>query len=503
MEIYTNISKGVNFEKTIRQFTSRHIMVIGDLILDRYIQGKVDRISPEAPIQILKVISDDDVRLGGAANVAHNLVSLGGKVVCLGVIGEDEPGRQLKAKLQKAGIETRGIIQDTRKPTSVKTRMIDFVHSQQVLRVDHEDTEPVHHAIEKQLFQLVKKYFDKCDIILASDYNKGTLTASLLFSLCRMSRRAKKRLIIAPKGMDYSKYTGATAIVLNRLEAELATGLEIKDSNILALRKAARQLIRKVKLEFVVITLGRGGIYLLDKKGNGISERTHPLEVYDVTGAGDTILAALGLALASDAGYETGIHLANLAAGVVVSKVGTAAVNQKELISRVRQIREEISTKDIRNKTRKLDEVLHIISTRKQKNLKVIFTNGCFDILHPGHVKSLQFAKSQGNILIVGLNSDRSVRRLKGRSRPVFNQHLRANSLTALESVDYVVVFDEPTPINLIKRIKPDVLVKGVDWKGKKVVGREIVESYDGKVVFAPLVPGVSTTRIFDRLLKG
>lgn len=489
----------MNLEKIIKQFNSRHIMVIGDLILDKYIQGKVNRISPEAPIQVLNVIPDDDIRLGGAANVAHNLVRLGGQITCLGVIGRDEPGRQLKAKLREVGIGTEGIICVPYKPTPVKTRIIDLEHNHQLLRVDYEDTEPIYRATEERLLQLVKKHINKCDMILVSDYDKGTLTDSFLPALRRLSRRTRKPLIIDPKGGNYVKYAGATAIVPNRREAEDATGINIKDKDLASRRKAARELIRKFKLEFVVITLGREGIYLLDKKGQAVDESTRSLDVYDVTGAGDTALAILGLTLASGVDYKTAIRLANLAAGIVVSRVGTAIVSQKDLINCIQQIEEKESARDKTNKMKKVDDLLRIISTRKQKNLKIVFTNGCFDILHPGHIKTLEFAREQGDILIVGLNSDKSVRGLKGRLRPVFNQSRRAHSLAALESVNHVVIFGESTPTNLIKRIKPDVLVKGIDWKGKKVVGREIVESYGGKVVFAPLVPGISTTKLLKR----
>lgn len=487
----------MNLIDTLNSLGHPSILIIGDLILDRYVWGKVNRISPEAPIQILNVQSRE-IRLGGAANVAHNLVTLGARVTCLGVVSADENGRHLKNKLNSLKINTTGIIINHNNNTPIKTRFI--AHNQQVLRVDEENTQYIDKQTEQKLLAQFRKAITRSDIVIASDYLKGTLTDFLMRAVCQLSHSYNKMLIIGPKGKDYRKYRGATGLVLNRSEAGMATGIEIKNNKNRSI--AGKWLIKNLQLKFVAITLGEEGVYLVDKSGNEIYEPAKPLNVYDVTGAGDSVLATLGITLASArTDYQTALQLANLAAGVVVSKVGTATVSRPEIMEHF-NILNQSHTSSL-NKIRSLPELIPILHNPQSefRNSTIVFTNGCFDILHPGHIKTLTFAKSQGDILVVGLNSDKSVRSIKGPSRPIFKQELRARSLAALECVDYVVTFDETTPAKLISKIKPDILVKGADWKGKQIVGNDFIKSYGGKVVFSPLEKGISTTKIIKTLL--
>ncbi|MBI4711738.1 MAG: D-glycero-beta-D-manno-heptose-7-phosphate kinase [Planctomycetes bacterium] len=473
----------------INKLGSPRIMVVGDIILDKYIYGTVNRISPEAPIQILNA-QHEELRLGGAANVAHNLVTLGARASICGVIGGDDPGRAVKTIARNTHINTGGLFIDPARTTPVKTRLI--AHNQQVLRVDNEKPSPVYTAIEQRLIKYLKANIKNYDAILVSDYNKGTLTNTLLKTLTSLGRAHRKPIIIDPKGKDYRKYYRATAITPNRQEAELATGIEITDAA--SRRQAARELVNNAKLDFVIITLGEKGLYLLDKKGKEFYDPARPLRVYDVTGAGDTVLATLGIAFAGGLNYTDALHLANLAAGVVVSKVGTATVTRQEIIEHYRNLNDSVSG----NKLVSLKELSDALKNKRPAGNKIVFTNGCFDILHPGHIATLEFASSQGDILVVGLNSDKSVQRIKGPGRPIMNQAQRAGVLAGLAAVDYIVLFDEPTPIKLIKAIKPDVLVKGADWKQDKIVGRQ----YVAKVLIVPLVKGLSTTDIIKRIKR-
>ncbi|MFA5795396.1 MAG: D-glycero-beta-D-manno-heptose-7-phosphate kinase [Candidatus Brocadiia bacterium] len=475
----------------INRFGSPKIMVLGDLILDKYVWGRVERISPEAPIQILNA-QREGLRLGGVANVAHNVVTLGAKSDLVGVVGNDDTGRQIRNLCRQFGINTAGIVLDRVRQTPLKTRMI--AQNQQVLRVDNESLAQISAAAEQSILSYIRRNIKHYDIILISDYNKGTLTDSLLKAVIRIARSGQKKVVIDPKGRDYGKYRGATALTPNRLEAELATGIKIKDEA--SRKQVARKLIKDANLDFVIITLGEKGLYLLDRKGYEVYDPARHLDVYDVTGAGDTVLATLGMAFAGGLGYNEALHLANLAAGVVVSKVGTATVTRPEIIEHYRNLNDTAQG----SKLIPLTELLGILKGITASGKKVVFTNGCFDIIHPGHIATLEFAKSRGDILIVGINSDKSVKWIKGPSRPILSQSDRACVLGALAVVDYITIFDEPTPLNLVKQIKPDILIKGMDWQSKGVVGSDVLRKYGGRVVLAPIVKGLSTTDIIKRI---
>ncbi|MEK7448915.1 MAG: D-glycero-beta-D-manno-heptose-7-phosphate kinase [Planctomycetota bacterium] len=483
----------MNLTDSLQKWGQPDVLVIGDLILDQYIWGEVNRVSPEAPIQVLNV-KRKEIRLGGSANVCHNLVTLGARVSCLGVIGRDASGFVLRQEMQRLKINTAGVKTVPGKITPVKTRII--AQRQQILRMDQEDIQPLAASVEKLLSAYLKKHIKKYNLLIISDYRKGVCTPELLRAIFREARKNKIMVIVDPKGDDYRKYRGANGLAPNRAEAELATGLKITDER--SRRQAAQKLIKELNLDFMIITLGEKGIYFLDKNGREIYDPAKVLEVYDVSGAGDTVMAALGIGLVSGLDMKDAIHLANLAAGVAVSKLGTATVTRDEIVRHWDNLCG--NSVQISNKIVKIAELAKILlEIKKEEKKKVVFTNGCFDILHPGHVQLLEFARVQGALLVVGLNSDRSVRRLKGPARPIFTEIQRARTLSALVAVDYVVIFDELTPLNLIKKIKPDVLVKGADWRGKKVVGEEIIKARGGQVLFAPLVKGVSTTNTISR----
>ncbi|MFH1231786.1 MAG: D-glycero-beta-D-manno-heptose-7-phosphate kinase [Planctomycetota bacterium] len=499
----------------INKLSSPKVLVIGDFILDRYIRGSVDRISPEAPIQVLKVIDEKDNRLGGAANVAYNLVTLGAQVTILGIIGTDSASKEIlhlfKGIKKKWGIHSldyRRIIIDKNRTTPVKERMV--AHDQQMLRVDREmqnDEYFIQSMIERKLMQSVSDNIKSVDVVILSDYNKGILTKTILSKIISLCRRHRKKVLIGPKGADFSKYRGATALAPNRSETEDATGIKITDDHN-AYKIAARQMLRKYALEFVIITLGPNGLYLLDRKGVSAYDRARHRDVYDVTGAGDTVLAALGIALASELSYQQALHLANLAAGVVVSKVGTATVTRNEIIQHHNLVptlaslpcQVSQSRRSGQDKLKTLPQLLKILESKKSNQQKTVFTNGCFDLIHQGHIKTLELARSQGDIVIVGLNSDKSVRRIKGIHRPILDQRNRTSILSSFSAIDYIVIFDESTPLELIRRIKPDVLIKGADWGDDNIVGADVIRKYGGKVIRVPLIPDISTSAIIRKI---
>jgi len=484
----------------IRRIGKPTVLVIGDLILDKYVWGRVDRVSQEAPIQVLDVIAEEEqVRPGGAGCVMLNLRHLGAKVLCCGVVGADANARLLRDALRGAGAAVSAVFTDRHRPTPVKTRYLGYVQSahraeQHLLRVDHEKRQPIPARIERRIRQYVTKVIRRCDCVLLADYNKGLLGRSLIRAIVSRARRHGVPVIVDPKRDDFSIYAGATAITPNRFETQIASGIAVEDEKSAA--AAARKLAKEHGFEHVIITLDKDGMYVYSGRGAGTMLTTVPTDVTDVTGAGDMVISAIGLAVAGGFDYDDAARLANVAAGIEVRKMGVAPVSRREIIREL-----HIQLKRQTDKILHRDEIEDILKTCRQRGEKIVFTNGCFDLLHAGHVSYLQFARSQGDVLVLGLNSDKSVRKIKDSGRPILAESERARILAGLESVDYIVLFDEPTPINLIRRVKPDVLVKGEDWRHKGVVGREFVESYGGAVVLAPLVPGESTTDIIRRVL--
>ena len=449
------------------------ILVLGDLILDRYVWGDVQRVSPEAPVQILNV-RREEARLGGASNVVANLSALGAKVSCGGVVGRDEAGDELRALLRRNRADVKAVVRDPRKPTSVKTRMI--AHNQQMLRVDRERTEAIAPDVQKRLLAAALKAAAGADLAIVSDYNKGTLPAAFCE---RFIRGARCPVLVGLKSRDYRKYRRATGASLNRSEVLLISKEDEVDA-------AARKVLRELELRFLIVTLGEKGIRVYSRDAAPVSLPALARQVYDVTGAGDTALAAFALGYASRLSLEECALLSNAAAGVVVAKVGTETVTRAELLAQAGQHR----------KILRLPALKRALAAERARGRRIVFTNGCYDLLHAGHASTLDFSRAQGDCLVVGLNTDRSVRRLKGEGRPLVPQAERARLLAALEAVDYVVLFEEDTPAKLVKALRPDVLVKGEDYRGKEVVGRE----HAGRVALAPMVKGLSTTDLVRRI---
>ena len=475
------------------------VVIIGDLSLDRYVTGDVTRISPEAPIPVLTARSLE-LRLGGAGNVAANLRAMEADVDVLGVVGDDGHGRAMREMLEAAGIGALGIVIDPTRPTIEKTRMMSGV--QQMLRVDHEDARALDGNALEQALRRVPEAIAKADAVVLSDYGKGYLTDRILRVAIDAARAKGIPVLVDPKGADFTRYRGATLVTPNRKEAETALGRRIP--TFADLPSAADELIARAALDLIVITLGADGIYFRTSDAGGqptpLQEGRIPTAaraVFDVVGAGDTVVAHLALYLALRLPLPVAVSLANHAAGIVVGRLGTASVTRAELRDRL----EEHMPHTGKVLTRA--SVGGAIERWRRDGKRIVFTNGCFDVLHAGHVEYLRFARSRGDALIVGVNEDESVRRLKGPTRPVNTLADRMTVLSALEVVDAVVPFGEDTPRALIEQITPHVLVKGEDYSDKVVVGREWVEAHGGQVVLAPFLAGRSTTTILERARSG
>ena len=484
-----------NLLKTVTNLGSPKVLLVGDFMLDVYIYGDALRISPEAPVPVLRV-TDTKYRCGGAGSVATDLAALGAVPICLGIIGCDDNSKILTDELTRIGADITGLIESPNRPTISKQRLIGLAqhrHRQQLMRIDRESTDPLSDGLCHKVLDAYRDSLPDVDIVCLQDYNKGLLTDALCSEMIQLAAKAKKKILVDPAmNGDCSKYLGATAITPNRKEASVAVGFEIEDAESAA--RAAEMLLDRLNLEAVVITLDKEGAYLKTHHASKIMP-TRPRSVYDVTGAGDMVLATLATALAAGCDYETAVHLSNITGGIEVEKFGAATVTVEEVINEI------ISEKRGKaGKLRSADQLLDELDWHRRQNQTVVFTNGCFDVVHRGHVEYLKFTRQQGDIVVVGLNSDGSVKTIKGPDRPINNEHDRAEVLAALESVDYIAIFDEPTPINLIKKVKPNILVKGEDWADKGVVGREFVESHGGKVVLAPLLKGKSSTATIDKI---
>jgi D-beta-D-heptose 7-phosphate kinase/D-beta-D-heptose 1-phosphate adenosyltransferase len=469
------------------QGKSPRLLVIGDLMIDHYLWGSCERISPEAPVQVVNVKSESAV-LGGAGNVINNLNALGAQVDVISVIGGCEISDELKVLLTDIKVNTQYLITQKDRITSKKSRII--ASQQQVVRYDRESTDEISSESQKEILTTFRSIIADYDAVLLSDYGKGVLTKELTNSLIDIANEKSKKVLVDPKGLDYSKYKGAYLLTPNKKEASEATQVNIKDDA--SLTQAITQLKTECNLDVSLITLSEQGVAIYDNK-----LRIHPTvarEVFDVTGAGDTVLASLGFALACEYEIDDAVKFSNLAAGVVVGKIGSATATLNEIIEYESSLNKSTSDEHIKT----LSEIATLSEELKARGKKIIFTNGCFDILHAGHVRYLETAKSYGDILILGLNSDRSVTALKGENRPINIQLDRAYILAALEAVDYVVVFDEDTPYDLIKAVKPNILVKGGDYKGKEVIGQDIAD----ELKLVQFVDGKSTTRTIEKIQK-
>ncbi|MBK1664809.1 bifunctional heptose 7-phosphate kinase/heptose 1-phosphate adenyltransferase [Rhodospirillum rubrum] len=470
------------------------VLCVGDVMLDRFVRGDVERISPEAPIPIVRV-RDERAMLGGAGNVVRNIVALGGRCAFMAVIGEDRAGAEIGGLLgDEHKVDSFIGIQPNRR-TSVKTRF--FAGSQQLLRADDETIAPLDPYDADRLLGDVRSQITTVGALVLSDYGKGVLDGPVAASLIAMGRTQNLPVIVDPKGRDFTRYRGATVLTPNRKELAEATGLPTgTDDEVVT---ACRQVITQCGVDTVLATRSQDGMTLVGADGSVLHLPAEAREVYDVSGAGDTVVATLAAALAGGAPLAGACRLANLAAGIVVGRVGTAAVPAVDLMTAVHQ--EEVSARD--SKIVGAEDAREVVDKWRRHGLRIGFTNGCFDLLHPGHVSLLRQARAACDRLVVGLNSDASVRRLKGDSRPVQDETARAIVLASLADVDLVAVFGEDTPLGLITTLLPDVLVKGADYTVDTVVGSDVVLTNGGRVLLADLKAGFSTTSTIARLHGG
>ncbi len=468
------------------------VAVVGDLILDHYVFGNVSRISPEAPIPVLHVTREED-RLGGAANVAANVLSMGGRAKLIGAIGGDEPGSRFRKLAKAAGALQLSAARTTSRPTVLKTRMVS--QNQQMLRVDRESGASLDSSELAEVVTRCDSALKGAGAVVISDYGKGVVTPASAQAVIKAARKAGVPVIVDPKGRDYSRYKGATAVTPNRAEAEAATGIDC--SSMAGVEAAGRKLCSELKLKVAVITLSAQGVAVIPARGEMAHFPAQARSVYDVTGAGDTFIAAFTLCIAAGSDFNTAARIANYAAALKVARFGAVAITREELRRSVMSAHEGYHHA---GKVLGHDELGQALKAHRKRGEKIVFTNGCFDLLHQGHVTYLNFCRGQGDVVVIGVNSDASVRHLKGPTRPVNEEDARARVLAALADVDYVTVFEEDTPEKLIRRIAPDVLVKGEDWSGKQVAGADYVTQRGGKVVFAPFVAGKSTTSLIEKM---
>jgi D-beta-D-heptose 7-phosphate kinase/D-beta-D-heptose 1-phosphate adenosyltransferase len=474
----------------ISKFETCNILVVGDLMLDEYLWGETDRISPEAPVQVVS-IKNEEYALGGAGNVINNIVSLGAQVSAAGVIGVGRNGQFLRQKFDELGVDTEGIVQEDNRPTTQKTRII--ASNQHVLRIDRETNKLISTSTLEKISQFIEAKMPEADVVLISDYGKGLITPPLLSRLMAAAQKHKKTTIVDPKGLDFSKYSGATLMTPNKKEAALASGIEIVDESTLV--QAGNKILETVGLEKLLITCGKDGMVLFEENKIPYTVRAEARQVYDVSGAGDTVLAVLGVALATGASFEDSVTLANTAAGIVVGKVGTATVSPQELSSALTPYDAGIALKQ-----KRLSDIPALIEELKKQNKRIVLTNGCFDLLHVGHIMLFAASKQLGDILIVAIDDDASVNKLKGPGRPVIRAKERVRILSALDTVDYVVVFASQDLKNLIEIIQPDVLTKGSNYASEDVFGRKRIEQLGGRVELIPITEDISSTRIINHI---
>ncbi len=481
-----------DFEKHLTDLSDQTVLCIGDLMLDEFVYGDVSRISPEAATPVIAVKRSEQM-VGGAGNVARNLVSLGTRCIFVGVVGGDEAGHALTKALGTHPLIEFHLVVDAARQTTRKVRFVSEHHSAHLLRADWETSAPIDAGNEDALIGHAIKAMPRVGAVVLSDYAKGALTPRVVRAVIEAANKLGKPVLVDPKGRDYSIYKGATLITPNRQELAEATGSAARTDTEVA--EAASGLGRALGAKAVLVTRSEDGMTLVEQ-GAAVHVPAYPVRVRDVSGAGDTVVAVLSAMLAMKADFESAMRAANAAAAVVVGKRGTATLSVAELRSRILPAATLAAEEKIVFDWSVLDE--HTAEWRKA-GLRIGFTNGCFDLLHPGHVKLLAGARAACDRLVLGLNGDGSVTRLKGAGRPVQPVQSRAEVLAALEAVDLVVVFDEDTPEKLIARVKPTVLVKGSDYTRDKVVGHEIVEALGGEVVLIDLVPGQSTTSMVER----
>lgn len=485
----------IDLGSQLEKLSGIRILVVGDYMLDRYLNGTVSRVSPEAPVPVVRILGKK-LEMGGAGNVALNILALGGKVRALTDIGDDEGGSLLISQLADSGVDTQFIFRTPLRTTSIKTRIV--AQNQQMLRYDEETISPVDEEFEKSVTIHLSEILENVDGVVLSDYGKGVLTPNITKLVISGAKEKGLPVLVDPKGIDYGKYNGADYCTPNFKELKQAAGAEELNTEI-EIRDAAQSICRLCGIENLLITRSEKGMSLV--LGNSGEKRDYPAlvkEVSDVTGAGDTVIAAFSMAVSAGIDPDSCCALSNLAASIVVSKFGTATASIFELQEAIKALRNTVE-----NKIYSVDELVEIANRLHQEEKKIVFTNGCYDIVHAGHIASFTKAKALGDVLIVAVNSDRSVKRLKGGNRPIVCLKDRLALLQAIEVIDYLTFFEEDTPQELIETIRPDVLVKGKDWEGKQVAGADFLALHGGHVEFIDLEEGLSTTSLVEKIKKG
>lgn len=480
----------------VEHLPAARVVLLGDYMVDRYLYGNAERLSPEAPVPVLH-FQKEELRLGGAGSVAANLSALGARVAAVGVIGLDETGQQLAALLRSIDADPTGLLELAR-PTTCKMRLVGSAqhrHPQQMIRLDFEEARPVDPATAAKLVDLAAAAMADADLLCIEDYDKGAVTADVCqAAIAEAGRRGVPVLIDPARVSDYRKYAGATCLKLNRPEAARATGLPVESPAHYA--AVADRLLATLHLQAVVLTLDKHGAYVATAGGDRRLIGTRPRQVYDVTGAGDMAFAMLAVARCGGATWAEAATLANAAGGLEVERFGVVPIRPGEIAAELR------AAAHLRpSKQTTADALAPVLDQARHQGKRIVFTNGCFDLVHAGHVGYFRFAKAEGDVLVVGVNTDASIRRLKGPARPITPEADRLAVLEELESIDHLVLFDTDTPAALIECVRPDVLVKGADYAVADVVGADYVQGYGGTVALAPLAPGRSTTDVIRRIL--
>ncbi len=464
----------------------KNFLVIGDIMLDKFCNGTISRISPEAPVPVLRYQGERNI-LGGAANVATNLCGIGQRVSLMACIGADKAGDEVRQLLDTAGIDAEMVVEEANRPTTIKTRFV--AGHQQILRVDDESVAALTMETRQKILAIYERRVSDFDFILISDYMKGMLPYDFTQELIRIANKAGKKVIVDVKDFNSAKYAGAYLLKPNRKELHDLTGLSVETMDEVV--EAMKELRKRADCKCILATLSADGMAFLDEDDSVIFEKCDSRKVYDVVGAGDTAFAYVAAALAFGMEAKDMLKLANTASSIKITRFGTSVVTLGDVVD---ELYHEV------NKVQTIDTIENALSGQRDK--KIVFTNGCFDILHIGHIRYLKEAKAKGDILVLGLNSDASVKRLKGPQRPVNKQQDRIDMLAEMEFIDYVVVFEEDTPYELITRVRPDILIKGGDYEPDKIVGADFVRSLGGKVEVIPFVEGKSTTNIINAMKR-
>ena len=464
-----------------------NVLVFGDYMIDEYVIGDVSRISPEAPVPVLN-IKKREKKIGGAGNVINNILSLGANVKAIGRIGKDDNGRFIKKYFSDNKVDNKYLIEDENFNTIIKTRVVS--KNQQFIRIDEEEKIGISNNVISMINKNLDEILTNIDIVVISDYAKGNITDDSIRELIKASREKNIPVIVDPKGKEYSKYSGVTLCTPNLKELSDVTGNSLSFEDEIAL--SSKKLIDDLNLQYLILTRSEDGISLIDKKGDKKDFPALKKEVIDVSGAGDTVVATIAVFMGLNYDMEEICKLSNIAASVVVSKFGTSTVSYEEM--------QNIIEDSYNDKILNINKLGEVVKKLKGKNKKISFTNGCFDLLHAGHIDSLTQAKSYGDILVVGVNSDASVKKNKGINRPIIQENFRLMMLSSLECVDYLVLFDDDTAENLVKIIKPDYYIKGDEYKGKSTPEVKIVNSYGGECKYIKSKNNISTSKIIEKI---